>query len=93
MCGAFSLWISFFSPASQVDIFINFHCTYITRKGEEITDIHRIRKRYLTSWFGIDVIAVVPFELLTSFVAGGINLALLNMTRIPRSDTGMEICI
>lgn len=56
------LWTLFFC----IDIYLNFNTPYLT-DGEWVTDTFIIRRRYLRSWFGIDVIATIPFDLLLLF--------------------------
>ncbi len=51
-------WTLFFI----VDIYLNFNTPYLT-DGEWITKKSTIRKRYLRSWFAVDVVATIPFDL------------------------------
>lgn len=46
-----------------VDIYVNFNLVY-QEKRHLITDRKLIRNRYLKGWFGIDLIATIPFALI-----------------------------
>ena len=46
------------------DIVLNFRTTFVNKKGEVVTGSRRIAKQYLFSWFVIDFIAAIPFDLL-----------------------------
>ena len=48
-----------------VDIVLNFFTAY-KEQGEIVFSKVKIRQRYLKSWFLVDVIASIPFELFTS---------------------------
>lgn len=47
-----------------VDIFLSLRTSYITKTGVEVMNSAMIRKRYLRTWFSVDLISVIPFELL-----------------------------
>ena len=57
----FSLW---------VNIFVNFHTTYISRKSVKVTDPIKIRKHYLAHGFTYDFIAAFPMDLITRVTIG-----------------------
>lgn len=49
----------------MIDIIIRFNTQYIDRQtGELVTDLKRIRYRYLTSWFIFDLILSIPYGFL-----------------------------
>ncbi|CAF0853279.1 unnamed protein product [Rotaria sordida] len=51
-----------------IDIILNFHTTYVhTKSGEVISDPKRIRKTYLKSWFIIDLLACLPYDVFNAF--------------------------
>ncbi|CAF1607826.1 unnamed protein product, partial [Adineta ricciae] len=51
-----------------IDIILNFHTTYVhTKSGEVISDPKRIRKTYLKSWFVIDLLACLPYDVFNAF--------------------------
>ena len=47
-----------------IDIIINFLTFYIDKFGVKITDRKKIAKRYIKSWFLLDVISTFPFHLI-----------------------------
>ena len=47
-----------------VDIFINFRTTYVDSSNEVISSPCRIAVHYIKTWFIIDILAAIPFELL-----------------------------
>ena len=67
-----------------VDIFLSLRTSYITKTGVEVMNSVMIRKRYLSTWFPVDIISVVPFELLALLldrVNGRIFFSLLKVRR------------
>ncbi|CAG9312626.1 unnamed protein product [Blepharisma stoltei] len=55
-----------------IDIIINFNTAYVDDEGKIITNRKSIAKRYLTTWFLIDLIACIPFpNLMNNFNADG----------------------
>ncbi|CAF1075963.1 unnamed protein product, partial [Didymodactylos carnosus] len=51
-----------------IDIILNFHTTYVHAKsGEVISDPKRIRRTYLKSWFVIDLLACLPYDVFNAF--------------------------
>ena len=53
------------------DIIIQFRTAYWSRSGILITDTSKIRKHYLTGWFVIDFVCVLPLGYIGYFVEGG----------------------
>jgi hypothetical protein len=47
-----------------IDIFINFRTTYVDGNNEVISSPCRIAVHYMKTWFIIDMLAAIPFELL-----------------------------
>lgn len=47
-----------------VDIVINLRTTYVDLNGDFVSRPRRIAKHYIKTWFLIDVVAAIPFELL-----------------------------
>ena len=45
------------------DMVLSFRTTYHNEDNELVLDVKLIR-RYLRSWFAIDLVAIIPFELL-----------------------------
>ena len=66
-----------------VDIFVNFRSAYVMQNGLTVFDARDVAWRYVQSWFAVDFISILPFELL-EFVdfndgtgEGGINASTL----------------
>lgn len=49
-----------FSP--NADILLNFRTTYVSRKGEVVSDSKSIALNYLRGWFVVDLLAALPFD-------------------------------
>lgn len=50
------------------DIIVSFFSIYVRASGEVITDRRRIVRRYLKTWFTLDLIASIPYTLLDLWV-------------------------
>jgi hypothetical protein len=48
-----------------VDMFISLNLMFFNEKGLLVKSRRRIRHRYLTGWFGIDFITILPYDLMT----------------------------
>ena len=59
-----SPFISFCQAWFLVDILLNFFTERKTNTGEIICDHRRIVARYLTSWFAVDILSLIPWEVL-----------------------------
>eukprot|EP00533_Pseudo-nitzschia_delicatissima_P005562 CAMPEP_0116086768 /NCGR_PEP_ID=MMETSP0327-20121206/5024_1 /TAXON_ID=44447 /ORGANISM="Pseudo-nitzschia delicatissima, Strain B596" /LENGTH=420 /DNA_ID=CAMNT_0003577827 /DNA_START=155 /DNA_END=1417 /DNA_ORIENTATION=- len=59
-----SPFISFCQAWFLVDILLNFFTERKTGTGEIISDHRRIVARYLTSWFAVDILSLIPWEVL-----------------------------
>lgn len=46
---------------------INFHTTYVGPTGEVISDPKIIRMNYLKSWFVIDLLSCLPYDMVNFF--------------------------
>lgn len=68
-----SFFFSLFLPSlsliffSQADIILNFRTTYVSKSGQVIFEARSICIHYVTTWFIIDLIAALPFDLLYAF--------------------------
>lgn len=51
----------------QADIILNFRTTYVSKSGQVIFEARSICIHYVTTWFIIDLIAALPFDLLYAF--------------------------
>ncbi|XDV50646.1 hypothetical protein PO909_019664 [Leuciscus waleckii] len=65
-----------------VDIVLNFHTTFVGPGGEVISDPKLIRMNYLKTWFVIDLLSCLPYDIINAFenvdeVRNRITVALL----------------
>ena len=49
------------------DILLNFRTTYVNPKGEVVSTSREIAVNYLRSWFFLDLVAALPFDVLQAF--------------------------
>lgn len=49
------------------DIILNFRTTFVNKKGEVVSKSSSIALNYLRGWFGVDLLAAIPFDLLYAF--------------------------
>lgn len=54
-----------------VDIVINFNTAVQNELYESIDDRYKIAKNYITGWFFIDLMAIIPFEILIKWATLG----------------------
>ncbi|XP_034945688.1 potassium voltage-gated channel subfamily H member 8 [Chelonus insularis] len=72
------------------DIVLNFRTTYVSRKGKLVINGRKIATNYLRSWFLIDLLAALPFDLLYAFdvysgeESGHSHIHLVKLTRLLR---------
>ncbi|KAM4522137.1 voltage-gated delayed rectifier potassium channel KCNH5-like [Odontesthes bonariensis] len=50
-----------------VDIVLNFHTTFVGPAGEVISDASLIRMNYLKTWFVIDLLSCLPYDVINAF--------------------------
>ncbi|XP_067334083.1 potassium voltage-gated channel subfamily H member 4a isoform X2 [Channa argus] len=50
-----------------LDIILNFRTTYVSQSGQVVYDARSIYLHYCTTWFFVDLIAALPFDLLYTF--------------------------
>lgn len=43
---------------------LNFRTTFVSKKGEVVSDSKAIARNYIKSWFVVDLLAALPFDLL-----------------------------
>lgn len=46
------------------DIILNFRTTYVSRKGEVVSNSRSIAVNYVKGWFFVDLVAALPFDFL-----------------------------
>ncbi|XP_063778262.1 potassium voltage-gated channel subfamily H member 8 isoform X2 [Pseudophryne corroboree] len=68
-----------------IDIILNFRTTYVSKSGQVIFKARSICIHYVTTWFVIDLIAALPFDLLYAFNVTVVSLVhLLKTIRLLR---------
>ncbi|GBP28292.1 Potassium voltage-gated channel subfamily H member 8 [Eumeta japonica] len=72
-----------------VDIVLNFRTTFVSKKGEVVSDSKAIALNYIRSWFVVDLLAALPFDLLYASDVYGAdsthgNVHLVKLTRLLR---------
>ncbi|XP_017766583.1 PREDICTED: potassium voltage-gated channel subfamily H member 8 [Eufriesea mexicana] len=73
-----------------IDIVLNFRTTYVSRKGEVVSNSKSIAVNYLKGWFMVDLVAALPFDFLyasdvySGEESGHSNIHLLKLTRLLR---------
>ena len=50
-----------------IDIVLNFHTTFVGPGGEVVSDPKVIRMNYLKSWFIIDLLSCLPYDVFNAF--------------------------
>ncbi|ELU12909.1 hypothetical protein CAPTEDRAFT_198709 [Capitella teleta] len=50
-----------------IDIILNFHTTFVGPSGEVVSDPKVIRMNYLKSWFVIDLLSCLPYDVFNAF--------------------------
>lgn len=50
-----------------IDIVLNFHTTFVGPGGEVVSDPKVIRMNYLKSWFVIDLLSCLPYDVFNAF--------------------------
>jgi potassium voltage-gated channel Eag-related subfamily H protein len=50
-----------------IDIILNFHTTFVGAGGEVVSDPKIIRMNYLKSWFVIDLLSCLPYDVFNAF--------------------------
>ncbi|XP_056284003.1 potassium voltage-gated channel subfamily H member 5-like isoform X3 [Pseudoliparis swirei] len=50
-----------------IDIVLNFHTTFVGPAGEVVSDAKVIRMNYLKTWFVIDLLSCLPYDIINAF--------------------------
>ena len=58
------LWENFIDIYFMVDVVLNFRTGFIGARGNEVMEFDKVCKNYLQTWFCLDVLSSIPFELL-----------------------------
>jgi len=67
-----------------IDIILNFHTTFVGASGEVISDPKIIRMNYLKSWFVIDLLSCLPYDVFNAFQ---------DVDEVSRFKTSTESCV
>ncbi|XP_070164151.1 voltage-gated delayed rectifier potassium channel KCNH8 isoform X6 [Polyergus mexicanus] len=73
-----------------IDILLNFRTTYVSRKGEVVSNSKSIAVNYVKGWFFVDLVAALPFDFLyasdvySSEDTAHSNIHLVKLTRLLR---------
>uniref|UniRef100_A0A3B3WSL1 Voltage-gated delayed rectifier potassium channel KCNH4 n=1 Tax=Poecilia mexicana TaxID=48701 RepID=A0A3B3WSL1_9TELE len=68
-----------------IDIIFNFRTTFVSKSGQVIFDARQICFHYLTTWFIIDLVAALPFDLLYAVKVSVVSVVhLLKTVRLLR---------
>uniref|UniRef100_A0A3B5KR60 PAC domain-containing protein n=1 Tax=Xiphophorus couchianus TaxID=32473 RepID=A0A3B5KR60_9TELE len=67
-----------------IDIIFNFRTTFVSKSGQVIFDARQICIHYLTTWFIIDLVAALPFDLLYAVKVSVSVVHLLKTVRLLR---------
>jgi hypothetical protein len=70
-----------------LDIFVNFRTTFINqRTGDEVFNLNKIAKKYLSTRFAIDALATVPFDTIGGIFMGDnvVGLQLFGVLKLVR---------
>ncbi|XP_076006052.1 voltage-gated delayed rectifier potassium channel KCNH8 [Genypterus blacodes] len=68
-----------------IDIVFNFRTSYVSKSGQVIFNARQICIHYLTTWFIIDLVAALPFDLLYAFKVSVVSVVhLLKTVRLLR---------
>ncbi len=78
-----------FDICFAIDIILNFLTAYVDPDRRIVWDQKKIATRYLQSWFTVDLIAVLPFETISSWIFDAYHSSdqtsqLFRLFRIPR---------
>ena len=65
------------------DIILNFRTTYVSQSGQVVYDARSIFLHYCTTWFFVDLIAALPFDLLYAFNITVVRLLHISEYTVP----------
>ena len=66
------------------DTVMCFYTSFMDSHGVEVLELPVIRKRYLRGFFPIDLLALIPFELIVKASKANVQLNLLQLIKLPR---------
>jgi potassium voltage-gated channel Eag-related subfamily H protein 5 len=56
-----------------IDILLNFHTTFVGPGGEVVSDPTIIRRNYFKTWFVIDLLSCLPYDVFNAFGAEDVS--------------------
>lgn len=75
------------SALPGADIILNFRTTYVSQSGQVVYDPRSICIHYVATWFFVDLIAALPFDLLYVF-----NVTVVSAARTAGGGSGGGTC-
>lgn len=57
-----AIFTKFTIPSYNTDIILNFRTTFVSVKGEVVSDSKLIALNYVRGWFVVDFLAAIPFD-------------------------------
>ncbi|NXN27872.1 KCNH1 protein, partial [Nycticryphes semicollaris] len=69
-----------------VDIVLNFHTTFVGPAGEVISDPKLIRMNYLKTWFVIDLLSCLPYDVINAFE--NVDEVIMNIVALVLNSNG-----
>lgn len=70
-----------------VDIILNFRTTFVSQSGQVVYESRDICIHYATTWFFVDLVAALPFDLLYAF-----NITVVSATSQDPHNWSNEKC-
>ncbi|QDZ22490.1 potassium voltage-gated channel protein [Chloropicon primus] len=67
-----------------IDMGLSFFTGFYDIRGDEVVDLKEIRKKYMSRWFWIDLVAIFPFEVLIIASGKNLNVSVFNLFKAPR---------
>lgn len=74
-----------------IDIVLNFHTTFVGPGGEVVSDPKIIRMNYLRSWFIIDLLSCLPYDIVNAFDHGEEVRRFGRLSAIPQPPYFMRV--
>ena len=74
------------------DVAINFRTTYVSKSGKVVYEGRAIAINYIRSWFFIDLLAAVPFDILTLILNHEVSIIILILVPFSIENT-IPFCI
>uniref|UniRef100_A0A8B9PII2 Potassium voltage-gated channel subfamily H member 4 n=1 Tax=Apteryx owenii TaxID=8824 RepID=A0A8B9PII2_APTOW len=68
----------------RADIVLNFRTTYVSQSGQVVYDPRSICIHYVATWFFVDLIAALPFDLLYVFNVTVVSTSLVHLLKTVR---------